>query len=164
MAKGRLLWIVTGLIFLAMTGIQRSFAQMGPGMGQGPGMHMPRYDTSTEVTVKGTVEAVNTITGPRGWSGEHLTLKTDQETFDVHLGPTSFLKAHDVSFAKGDAIQVTGSKVKSGQGEALIAREVKKGDKTLTLRDAKGYPMWSHGGQRGMGQMGGPPAQQPQQQ
>jgi hypothetical protein len=40
---------------------------------------------------------------------------------------------------------VTGSKVKYDGGDALVAREIKKGDKVLTLRDEKGNPAWSMG-------------------
>jgi DNA/RNA endonuclease YhcR with UshA esterase domain len=114
----------------------------------GPRMRGPRYDPATEMTVKGTVEEVQQITGRRGWGGTHLMLKTDQGTLDVHLGPASFVKQQGFEFAKGDELQVIGSKVKYGQGEALIARQVAKGDKTLTLRDAHGYPAWSRGGGR----------------
>jgi hypothetical protein len=32
--------------------------------------------------------------------------------------------------------------------EVVIAREIKKGDQVLTLRDAKGFPMWSGRGGR----------------
>jgi hypothetical protein len=45
-------------------------------------------------------------------------------------------------FAKGDAITVTGSKVKMGGQDVVIAREIKKGDQVLTLRDARGFPLW----------------------
>jgi hypothetical protein len=107
---------------------------------------MPRYDTATEATYKGTVEEVrqHSRAGMAG-TGTHLSVKSDDQMLDVHLGPTDFLAAQQMSFAKGDQIEVTGSKVKFGDAEAIIAREVKKGDKTLTLRDAKGVPKWSRG-------------------
>lgn len=107
---------------------------------------MPRYDTATETTYKGTVEEVrqHSRAGMAG-TGTHLIVKSDDQMLDVHLGPTDFLAAQQMSFAKGDQIEVTGSKVKFGDAEAIIAREIKKGDKTLTLRDAKGVPKWSRG-------------------
>jgi DNA/RNA endonuclease YhcR with UshA esterase domain len=113
--------------------------------GQGPGQRGRTYNPSTETTVKGTVEQVKTVTGRHGWNGTHLTLKTEDKTFDVHLGPSSFLKEKDFNLEKGDQIQVTGSTAEVGGTEALIAREVKKGDKTLVLRDAQGIPKWSQG-------------------
>ena len=71
-----------------------------------------------------------------------------QETLEVRLGPTTFLEKEKFTFAKGDQIEVTGSKVKIEGADALIAREVKKGGKTLTLRDAQGVPAWSGGRRR----------------
>lgn len=125
---------------LALTAL----AQRGGGQGGGQ-----QYNPATETTVKGKVDEVKQIPGPRGGPGGiHLMVKTDQETLDVHLGPATFLEKQKFTFAKGDEIQVIGSKVKIEGKDALIAREVKKGDKTLTLRNAQGKPLWS-GGNRG---------------
>jgi hypothetical protein len=62
---------------------------------------------------------------------------------EVHVGPSSFLAGKNISFVNGDRIQITGSKVTREGAEALIAREIKKGDSRLVLRDAKGFPVWS---------------------
>jgi DNA/RNA endonuclease YhcR with UshA esterase domain len=118
-------------------------------MGQGKGM--PKYDPATEMTIKGTVEEVKEQSCPmcgRNQTGTHLIVKSDAGTFDAHLGPTSFLEKNKFTFAKGDQVEIIGSKVKMGGADALLAREVKKGDKTLTLRNAQGVPAWS-GGRRG---------------
>ena len=60
--------------------------------------------------------------------GTHLSLKTDKETLDVHIGPSHFLEQSKFAFAKGDQVEITGSKVKVQGSEAFLAREVKKGD------------------------------------
>lgn len=114
----------------------------------GPRGQGPTYDPATEVTLKGAVEEVRQISGSRGWGGTHVTLRTDQGTINVHVGPSWFLEKNKMSIAKGDSVEVTGSKVKLASGDALIAREIKKGGNTLTLRNAKGIPAWS-GGPRG---------------
>ncbi|MFY9608846.1 MAG: DNA-binding protein [Blastocatellia bacterium] len=115
------------------------FAQQQTGQRKG----MPRYDPATEATVTGIVQEVKQVAGSARWSGTHLTLDTDAGAFDVHVGPSAFLTEKGFTFAKGDQIEVTGSKVKYEAGDALIARVVKKGGKVLTLRDAKGFPVWS---------------------
>jgi len=123
--------------------------QMGQGqMGQGQGQGMSHYDPSTVVTVKGTVEEVQQGTAAAGHQqmggmGVHLILKSGKETQTVLVGPQNFLTQKDFSFSNGDQVEVTGSKVKYGTSEAIIAREIKKGDKVLTLRDEKGVPVWS---------------------
>jgi hypothetical protein len=113
-------------------------------MGQGKGM--PKYDPATEITIKGTVEEVKEQSCPtcgRNQTGTHLIVRSDAGTFDAHLGPTSFLAKNKFSFAKGDQVEIIGSKVKMDGADALLAREVKKGGKTLTLRNAQGVPAWS---------------------
>ena len=116
----------------------------------GPGRRQRLYDPNTEVTVSGTVQDVQQHTGRRGrWTGTHLVLNADSGVFDVHVGPTSYLTQKQFSFAKGDTIKVLGSKVQVGNKEALLAREITKDGKVLTLRDAQGVPQWSRGKARG---------------
>jgi hypothetical protein len=138
--------IILGMALAIAVATPLAYPQM---MGGRRGMR--NYDPKSEVTVKGTVEEVKSFTGRRGWSATHLTLKSGEETLDVHLGPAAFLKQQGFEFAKGDEIEVTGSKVKFAGGDAIIAREVKKGGETLTLRDSQGIPKWSR---RGMAQPG----------
>lgn len=113
--------------------------------GSGPGKGMRNYDPKTEVTVKGTIEDVQQQTRKAGWSGTHLMLKTDAATIDVHVGPSSYIAQKQFTFAKGDPIEVVGSKVAMAGQEALLAREITKNGKTLVLRNTKGIPEWSGG-------------------
>ncbi len=136
--------LTMGLALLALLVLPFAYAQRGPG----PGQQARMYNPANEKTVKGTVEEVNTITGRHGWNGTHLTLKTEGKSIDVHLGPAAFIKEKGFSFAKGDQIEVTGAKTEFGGSEAIIAREVKKGKKTLVLRNEQGIPQWSQGGRR----------------
>ena len=103
----------------------------------------PAYDLGTETKVKGTIEEVKLP--PKGNSKDvaHLLVKSGSETFDVYLCPKAFLDDMGVSFSKGDEIGLTGSRVKQGEGEWILAREVVRGADTLVLRDAKGNPVWS---------------------
>jgi hypothetical protein len=101
-----------------------------------------RYDPATEMTVKGTVEAVTTKSHMNGMENIWLTVKTDKETMEVRVGPTWFLAQKNMFFAKGDKVEMTGSQVRFETGEWLIAREVKMGGQKLTLRDKDGRPMW----------------------
>jgi len=119
-----------------------ALAQRGPG---GP-MTASRYDPKTEVTVTGTVEKI-TESASRGGlrMGRHVTLETDGGTVEVHLGPVGYWKKNGFDLAKGDTIEVTGSKSKVDDTEVMRAREVKKGEKTVTLRNAQGVPLWSRG-------------------
>lgn len=104
--------------------------------------NMRMYDPASETTLKGTVEAVTQqARGPM--MGMHLTIKTAEETREVMLGPAQFITSKGFAFAKGDAIEVTGSRITMGAIEFVIAREVVKDGKTLTLRNKTGTPQWA---------------------
>lgn len=129
------------------------FAQpmKGRGMGGwGMGTQYQRmYNPATVETVSGTVEAVDKIIPLKGMSyGVHVRLKTDKETIPVHLGPGWYIEKLDTKIEKGDTITVKGSRVTIGDNPAIIAAEIKKGDKVITLRDEKGVPAWSRRGMR----------------
>jgi len=116
-----------------------------PGSGAGPGMGRT-YDPDTVTTMRGTASAVAVMPARGGrMGGTHVTLQSDGQTMDVHLGPTWFLQREGVEVAKGDSIEVTGSVVDSDGNSFLIARELKKGQKVLKLRDEQGVPAWSGG-------------------
>ncbi|MBZ5574352.1 MAG: hypothetical protein LAO09_21040 [Acidobacteriia bacterium] len=108
-----------------------------------PEASSPKYDVHTETKIKVTVEEVKLP--PKGSEKEiaHLLVKNATETVDVYLCPKSFLDDMGVSFAKGDDIALTGSRVKQGEVDLILAREVVKGTDTLVLRDEKGNPVWN---------------------
>jgi hypothetical protein len=102
------------------------------------------YNPATETTLAGTIDEVKQLPSPgRGGGGLHLVLSAPSGAIEVHVGPASFVSSKNVTFAKGDAVTVVGSKVTVEGQEVLIAREIRKGDQVLTLRDAKGFPLWS---------------------
>ena len=80
-----------------------------------------------------------------GGGGTHLTLKTDGGTFDMHLGPSRWLAEKNYTFSENDRIEVTGARETIDGTESIIAREIKKGGQTMTLRNADGCPLWSGG-------------------
>jgi hypothetical protein len=131
------------LVGIAALALASPALARGPHGGGGGGM----YDPKTVETLSGEVTAVDTIAHGGRSGGVHLTVKTDRETIGVHLGPAWYLDKHTPHIAKGDAIDVEGSRVTYDGKPAIIAREVKKGGETLTLRNTAGIPAWAgHGG------------------
>jgi len=49
----------------------------------------------------------------------------------------------DFDFAKGDKLEITGSKAKMEGTDVILAREIVKGDNTLVIRDKDGTPAWT---------------------
>jgi hypothetical protein len=102
------------------------------------------YDPKTVETVAGEVVSVDkTPSGKGRSSGVGLTLKTEKETLQVVLGPAWYLEQQGLRLAPRDKVEITGSWT-SYEGRALlIAGEVKKGEKTLKLRNEAGVPVWA---------------------
>jgi len=113
-----------------------------PMAGQKGRTNQPKYDISTETKMKGTIEEIALPPKENGKEVAHLVLKTGTDTADVYLCPGSFLDDMGVSFSKGDEITLTGSKIKEGDADLILAREIVRGTDTLVLRDAKGKPVW----------------------
>ena len=42
--------------------------------------------------------------------GTHLMMRTETGTLEVHVGPSAYVARQQFPFAKGDTIEVTGSK------------------------------------------------------
>ncbi len=103
----------------------------------------PKYDLKAQTKLKGTIEEVRLP--PKGSEKEiaYLLVKSGANTVDVYLCPQSFLAEMGVSFNKGDEISLTGSKVKHGEADLMLAREVVRGNDTVVLRDEKGNPVWN---------------------
>jgi DNA/RNA endonuclease YhcR with UshA esterase domain len=105
---------------------------------------VPKYDKSTEAVFKGTVEEVKDRQCPvSGGMGSHLTLKlADGTSVEVHLSLTKFVNQYDLTFHKGDVLEVTGVKVKFEGVDTIFARKIKRGQDEFLFRDNDGKPLW----------------------
>lgn len=141
--------LMAAVVLAALAAAADSAAQRGPGRGRGagwmPGSGYARmFDPKTLETVAGEVTAVESFSVGRGLSkGVHLVLKTEKETLSVHLGPAWYIDNQGPAIAAKDKIEVTGSRVVFEGKPALIAREVRKGEEVLRLRDEDGTPRWA---------------------
>lgn len=106
----------------------------------------PKYDRSTETTVKGTVEELKLVPPSGAKPVAYLVEKTgpdkDKDTVQIFLCPKKFLDDIGADFKADEAIQVTGSKVKQDGADLILAREVVVGGETLTFRFQDGKPAW----------------------
>jgi hypothetical protein len=105
---------------------------------------LPKYDLATETKMKGTIQELK-LPEKGAKEAARLTLKSGDTTIDVYLCPKSFLDDMGSNLAKGDEVNLTGSKVKQDGADLILAREVIKGSDTLVLRDDKGKPVWDWG-------------------
>ena len=110
---------------------------------KGPG---PAYNAASIVTVAGTVTEVRDVPAGSPLAGWHITIKSEEGTFEAYLGPASFFKLLKTSFANGDRVRVIGSKVAGADTQLILVKEITKKDVTITLREDDGAPVWENWG------------------
>lgn len=102
----------------------------------------PKYDLQTESKAKGVVDEVKVLDFGTRKDFIQLILKDESQTVVVYVCPKPFEEEMGITFAKGEQISLTGSKVKGEESEVFLAREIVKGTDTWTFRDEKGSPVW----------------------
>ena len=60
----------------------------------------------------------------------------------IRLAPVGFLKQSGLLLREGDTVIVKGFPVAGMEGDLLVATELHKGEKTLSLRDTRGRQAW----------------------
>jgi hypothetical protein len=105
---------------------------------------VPKYDKGAEAVFKGTVDEVKDRHCPvSGGMGSHLILKlADGSSIEVHLALTKFVTQYELVFKKGDALEVTGVRVKFEGVDTIFARKIKRGSDEFLFRDNDGKPLW----------------------
>ena len=103
---------------------------------------LPKYDLQTEAKTDGVVDEVNQLSVGTRKDFTELIIKSGADKLHIYVSPKPFQEEIGVSFAKGDHVSVTGSKVKQEASEVILARELVKGTDTLMFRDNKGNPVW----------------------
>ncbi len=101
------------------------------------------YSPNTIETVYGDVVSVEKATPGRSMSyGVHLSVKTEEETLSVRLGPEWYMENQGFAINPDDKVEIKGHRISDRGEPAIIASEVKKGDEILRLRDENGLPFW----------------------
>jgi DNA/RNA endonuclease YhcR with UshA esterase domain len=66
----------------------------------------------------------------------------DGKTLEVHVAASQMMKTYEITLNKGDQVEVTGSKVKFGGEDTILARQVVRGNDIYVFRDKNGKPAW----------------------
>ena len=104
----------------------------------------PKYDPATEAKFKGTIDDIKEVPNScLGDTGLHLMLKTGDGIQEVQVAPVDFLKFMDITFAKGEEIQVIGSKVTVNGNPLILARTITRNNNDVAVRDKQGAPAWT---------------------
>ena len=100
----------------------------------------PRYQQSTEVTLRGEVLYVGDDVSAT--VGTYVIMKDGHNEIQVYLAPHSFLDAQGIELRAGASMAIIGSRTQWNGGEIILARQLTQGSKTVTLRSADGAPRW----------------------
>lgn len=131
----------------AALGIVSLAVAKGPGGGWGRGSEYVRmYNPNMEVVFSGEISKIEEVEKPKGMSpGIHMTVTGDDPCTlsPIHLGPAWYINNQETRLKVGDKVEIAGSKVEIDGAQAIIAREVRRGDEVLMLRDKAGVPFWA---------------------
>ncbi len=113
---------------------------------RGWGMNAPyqkMYNATDVIIVSGDVLSVEKQAPIKGMCfGIFLIVKTGSETLSVHLGPLWYIERLDYKISPGDKVEIKGARLSFNNKPAIIAAEVRHGNKVLVLRDNVGIPVW----------------------
>jgi hypothetical protein len=95
-----------------------------------------------EVTISGEVHKVMKHS-MNGQAEVHLLVTVDHRDVEVHLAPGYYLSWHQFQLRSGDRVEIAARKA---VGEShFLARTIKSGSRSLTLRDQEYRPLWKKG-------------------
>jgi hypothetical protein len=126
-----------------------------PPLGSGPcaaPMVIPAFDPKTVVREYGVIDQVYQIQTNEGSEPvlvavlKDTSRSGDVHTYNVLLGPMSFLSGSGISFHPGQYIEVHGSEVDMAGLRMLIATTVKQGNIEFNVRSDAGAPLWTQAG------------------
>ena len=132
----RVAWIQALVVLTLISPSLTAQAQTG---GSATGRMTPfHYEMSQEVTLNGTTLAVLPIAANGTMKGAHLILASPTGLVDVSLGIYALLGNGALSVAIGQPVEVTGVLKSAKGGQVLLARTVKVGERTYTIRNEHG--------------------------
>src|SRR5262249_57322720 len=132
-------WPLIVLSFALATGVPSSVIAQNASQQEA----VPKYDLAAEIKIKGVVDEVKDRECPiSGTMGAHLMLKAEGKVYEVHIAPAKMVKSYDFVFQKGDEVEIKGIKTTFQGVDAILAREIKRGNDDFVFRDPQGKPIW----------------------
>jgi len=94
-------------------------------------------------TAEGKIAEIEYLPGATPDSGMvEVHLQTAEQSQLIRLAPVGYLKQSGLVLREGDTLTVKGFRVAGMEGDLLVATDIHKGEKTLSLRDSRGRPVW----------------------
>jgi hypothetical protein len=111
-----------------------------------PDRPQPYYNIDRETTIEGQVEDLKFESRYEGKAHFLILLVKDKKTdevIEIETAPAWFFQA---DIHRGERIKLIGALIEDSQGKKMVmAREIKIKNRTIILRDRRGFPAWSGG-------------------
>ena len=94
-------------------------------------------------TAEGKITEIDYLPGATPDSGMvEVRLQSAGQNQLIRLAPVGFLKQSGLLLREGDTVMVKGFPIAGMEGDLLVATELHKGEKALSLRDTRGRQAW----------------------
>jgi hypothetical protein len=95
------------------------------------------------LTTEGKIAEIDYLPGATPDSGMvEVHLQAAGQSQLIRLAPVGYLKQSGLVLREGDTLTVRGFRVAGMEVDLLVATEIHKGEKVLSLRDSRGRPAW----------------------
>lgn len=133
---------MTFLSFMSLTCLAGSVNTTSGSWGTS-GEYQGLYRSGSRAKVEGRVLRTDDVVPLSGMEpGIQLKLQGEKGEIDVHLGPRWFVMERDLLFTKGEPVVVVGVTIRLGGKPAIIADEIRRGNRKEILRELSGKPVW----------------------
>ena len=129
---------------------------MALAQGRGTGLCYRAIQTQSPVMIEGTIVKIETLDWGKGryGNGIHLMVRAKNRESEIHLGPQAWWNEQGLPLQQGDKVKIKAYKGTLNNGSAaLFAAEVSNAaqGKSITLREANGFPLWRQSLRKGRG-------------
>ena len=105
-------------------------------------LFVSKYDPKSEQTITGNVLRILRVQYTDGNCYFIAVVQIDSGVILVNLGPVWFADENNIVVNEGDAVQITGSMIRTNGRYILVGSQMKKDGQTLQLRNQSGNPQW----------------------
>ena len=105
-------------------------------------LFVSKYDPKSEQTINGNVLKILRVQYTDGNCYFIAVVQIDSGVILVNLGPVWFADENNLVINEGDAVQITGSLIRTNGRYILVGSQLKKDGQTLQLRNQSGNPQW----------------------
>jgi len=102
-----------------------------------------KYEETSRIKLSGVVDDIKqkSLGGTCKAPGIFVSLKVNEQTVELQVGPKWFIDDMTWTFTKGDKLEITGWKIDK-DGTEVVVRKISRGEWTLEPRDDTGAANW----------------------